>query len=241
MTAISVGVSKSTVLMKSCASDADDHGRQEGEQDRQRRSGGPAGRSGSARGEREQPAGIDRQDRQDRAELDQHLEGLAGRVEAEEMPGEQDVAGGGDGDELGQPLEHAEEGGDQERLVLQGSGPQPGGGFLDRGVLAVRPVGVEVALEHRLHRRRRDAEVGEAAGRPGRRRCRGASSCTWSRVRTVLVKSPRLARCSRVEDAGLEPGEPEGHGHDQPAAADDRRACAASARGRSATSGPPSS
>ena len=40
-------------------------------------------------------AEIDAQDRQDRAELDQDLEGLAGGVEAEEMAGEQDMAGRG--------------------------------------------------------------------------------------------------------------------------------------------------
>ena len=67
-----------------------------------------------------QPREIDAQDGEDRAELDQHLEGLAGRAEAQEMTGEQDVACRRDGDEFGQPLEEAEQEGFDDRLVFHG-------------------------------------------------------------------------------------------------------------------------
>ncbi len=69
---------------------ADDGGGQEGEQDREDEAARPRiGREfdqepGEARG-------VDAEDREDRAELDQHLEGLARRFEAEEMAGEQDM------------------------------------------------------------------------------------------------------------------------------------------------------
>ena len=58
-----------------------------------------------------QPDEIDRQQRQDRAELDQHREGLAEIVvvEAEEVLHQQQMAGRGDRQELGQALDHAED------------------------------------------------------------------------------------------------------------------------------------
>ena len=60
-----------------------------------------------------QPGEIDRQQRQDGAELDQHVERLAERliVEAEKMPDQQQMPGRGHRDEFGQALDDAEEGG----------------------------------------------------------------------------------------------------------------------------------
>src|SRR5882757_1996613 len=54
---------------------------------------------------------IDRQQREDGAELDQHREGLAEIlvIEAEEALHQQEVSGGGHRQELGQPLDHAED------------------------------------------------------------------------------------------------------------------------------------
>ena len=68
-----------------------------------------------------QAAEIDAEDRQDGAELDQDLEGLAGGVEAEEMAGEQDMAGRGDRDELGQPLEQAKQQGFDNGVAIHGN------------------------------------------------------------------------------------------------------------------------
>src|SRR5438132_1278798 len=58
-----------------------------------------------------QPHEIDREQRQDGAELDQHGETFPERllVEAEEMADQQQMPGGGYWDELGQALDHAEE------------------------------------------------------------------------------------------------------------------------------------
>lgn len=50
-----------------------------------------------AQGDIEQAAEIDQRDRQDRAELDQHLEGLAIGFEAEEMAEQEQMPGRGDG------------------------------------------------------------------------------------------------------------------------------------------------
>lgn len=44
-------------------------------------------------GDLPQPREIDRQDRQHRAELNEHLERLAGALEAEKVPGQQQVGG----------------------------------------------------------------------------------------------------------------------------------------------------
>ena len=58
-----------------------------------------------------QPREIDRQQRQDRAELDQHREGLAEIlvVEAEEMLDQKQMPGRGHRNELGQAFDDAEE------------------------------------------------------------------------------------------------------------------------------------
>ena len=72
--------------------DADDRRRQEGDEDAEDEAPGPAGRVGRSVREVPEPAGIDREEREDRAELDQHLEGLAGVLEAEEL-----AEPGGDG------------------------------------------------------------------------------------------------------------------------------------------------
>ena len=58
-----------------------------------------------------QPHEIDRQQREDRAELDQHREGLAEILvgEAEEALHQQQMAGGRDGNELGEALDDAED------------------------------------------------------------------------------------------------------------------------------------
>ena len=59
-----------------------------------------------------QPAEIDRQQRQDGAELDQHREGLAEGVvaPAEEVLHQQQMAGRGHRQEFGQALDDAEDG-----------------------------------------------------------------------------------------------------------------------------------
>ncbi len=54
-------------------------------------------------------AGIDGQDRQNGAELDQHLEDLLGRFEPEKMSGEQQMSGRGDWNKLGQSFQKAEQ------------------------------------------------------------------------------------------------------------------------------------
>ena len=54
-------------------------------------------------------AGIDGKEREDRAELDQHLERLAGALEAEQPPGEQQMRGRRHRDEFGHPLDQAED------------------------------------------------------------------------------------------------------------------------------------
>ena len=63
-----------------------------------------------------EPRRIDREQRQDRAELDQHLEGLAGALEAEQAPGEQQMRRRGDRNELGHALDDAEDDGVEDRL-----------------------------------------------------------------------------------------------------------------------------
>lgn len=53
--------------------------------------------------------GIDTEDRQNRAKLDRHLEGLARAREPEEMPRKQEMSGGRDRNELRQPLEQSQD------------------------------------------------------------------------------------------------------------------------------------
>jgi hypothetical protein len=60
-------------------------------------------------GDRPKPVEVHRQDRQNRSELNQDLEGLAGRLEAEEMADEEQVAGRGHRQEFGQALDEAQE------------------------------------------------------------------------------------------------------------------------------------
>jgi hypothetical protein len=93
--------------MNLCATGTDHRCGQEGHQHRQHE----VARARIARQveqDAHQLAEVDGQNGQDGAELDQHLEGLAGRLEAQEMAGQQDVAGGGNGDELGQALDQPE-------------------------------------------------------------------------------------------------------------------------------------
>ena len=118
MMQISFGVSNSTRLDEIVRQRADDRRRQEGDQDAEHEAPRPRGRAAGRAAIFQQPAEIDGEDRQDRAELDQHLEGLAGRFEAEEMAGQQDMAGRRDRDELGQPLEQAEQQGFDDRLIF---------------------------------------------------------------------------------------------------------------------------
>src|SRR5262249_50714284 len=82
--------------------------------------------------------------RQHGAELDQHLEGLARRLEAQEMADEQQVPGGGYRDELGRPLDEAEQ--DHlpglHRRSLGRRGGHDGGGCARSptpGILAAQP------------------------------------------------------------------------------------------------------
>ena len=119
MMQISLGDSNSTVLMKSCASaPMIAAGRKAIRMPRTKcRVSRSCGRSSSICHSRPE---IDAEDRQDGAELDQDLEGLAGRLEAEEMAGKQDMAGRGDRNELGQALEQAEQQGFDDRLAFHG-------------------------------------------------------------------------------------------------------------------------
>ena len=99
---------------------ADDGRRQEGDQDAEHEvPGQPVVRQVAQH--LPQPAEIDAEDGKDGAELDQDLEGLAGRFEAEKMAGKQDMAGRGNRNELGQPFEQAEQKGFDDRLVFHGS------------------------------------------------------------------------------------------------------------------------
>ena len=110
---------------------ADDGRRQEGDQDADdEMPGQPVMRQ--IEQHLPQAAEIDAQDGEDGAELDQDLEGLAGRMEAEEMAGEQDMAGRGDRYELGQPLQQAEQQGFDDGLAFHG--------YLGFGVTADRTV-----------------------------------------------------------------------------------------------------
>ena len=108
MMAISIGVSNSTVLMKSCANapiTAAGRNASSTLSDEAARARIVRERQGDAR----QLHGVDAEDGQDGAELDQHLERLAGRADAEEVLGEQEMAGRRYGQELGQALDEAQE------------------------------------------------------------------------------------------------------------------------------------
>src|SRR4029077_1520239 len=89
---------------------ADYRGRKERQQDADDKA---ARRRVSEKSERQlpQPHEIDRQQREDRTELDQHREGLAEILvgEAEKTLHQEQMAGGGDGYELGEPLDDAED------------------------------------------------------------------------------------------------------------------------------------
>ena len=63
---------------------------------------------GDAASDPADPRGIDAEDRQDRAKLEDHLEGVSRAFETDEMPGQQQVPGRRDRNELRQPLEQAE-------------------------------------------------------------------------------------------------------------------------------------
>ncbi len=117
MMQISFGVSNSTVLMKPWPMTPRKRSRQESEKHAEHE----AARARVPRqiGQNlQQPPEIDGEDGEDRAELDQDLEGLAGRLEAEEMTGEQYVPGRGNRDEFGQALQQAEHEGVDERLIF---------------------------------------------------------------------------------------------------------------------------
>ena len=88
--------------------DAEDRRRQEGDQHAEDEALGPPVPR-RAVDQKDQPAGIDREERQDGAELDQHLERLAGVLEAEEAADEQEMRRRGDRDELGDALDDAED------------------------------------------------------------------------------------------------------------------------------------
>ena len=65
------------------------------------------------REDRPKPRGIDRQDRQHRAQLDHDLKGPSGAFETQKMTGQQKMPGRRYGDELCQPLQQTQKGGDQ--------------------------------------------------------------------------------------------------------------------------------
>ena len=96
--------------MKSMRQRADHRRRQEREQHADDEARAPPRSVNMLRRERPEPAEIDRQQRQDGAELDQHREGLAEGVvaEAEEVLHQQQMAGRGHRQEFGQALDDAE-------------------------------------------------------------------------------------------------------------------------------------
>jgi hypothetical protein len=97
--------------------DADHGGRQEGEQDAEDEAAAVlVARQG--RRDLPQPRGIDRQDGQDGAKLDQHLKRLAGAFEAQEMPQEKNVPCGRNGDEFRQPFHDPEDQCVEKRLSV---------------------------------------------------------------------------------------------------------------------------
>ena len=118
MMQISFGVSNSTVLMKPCAETPGHGGGEEGDENAQHEALRRRARTAGRRRSSHSRAGIDAEDRQDRAELDQDLEGLAGRLEAEKVPGKQNVPGRRDRDELGEAFQQAEQQGFGDRLVF---------------------------------------------------------------------------------------------------------------------------
>ena len=114
-TATTIGLS-SSALMYLCAATPDHRGRQEGHDDgsgkaqRQRLAPHHAGHGAEDLGAVEHAHG------EDGAELDHDLEDLAGRsLEVQHLLGEDDVAGRGDRQELGEALDDA----DQHRLPDQ--------------------------------------------------------------------------------------------------------------------------
>ncbi len=117
---ISIGDSNKHRLDEIMRQRADHRRRQEGDQDAQHE----APRAGIRRQidqNFQELCRVDRKDRQDRAELDQNLESLAGRLKAEKVAGEQNVAGRGDRQEFCEPLQQAEQKRFDDRLVFHSS------------------------------------------------------------------------------------------------------------------------
>ena len=180
MVATSAGVSNSTVLMIRCERHPEHHRRQEGEQHpedeppRPRRwSGSPSPASAAAR---RRPCRIARiapswisTSKALPVEWNPR-KCPASRMCPVELTGMNSVS----------PSSTPSSAATRSDWSCQGSGPHPQRRFLDLGILAGRPVGVEIALEHRLHRRRRRRRARRARARPPRPRCRGASCRIWS-------------------------------------------------------------
>ena len=142
----------STPLMNAVRERADDRGGQERDQHADDEAARRLLRERADR-DRPQPLEIDRQDRQDRAELDQHHEGLAERVvvEAEEVLEQQQVAGRRNGEKFGQALDHAEndgleqveqhaEGSEEARFARQRLSRKAGQGATEKVAASVRCV-----------------------------------------------------------------------------------------------------
>ncbi len=89
--------------------DAEDRRRKEGDDDAEGEAARRRARWEASIGEAPEPAGIDREQRQDRAELDQHLEGLAVVLEAKELADEEEMRGRGNGQEFGDALDDAKD------------------------------------------------------------------------------------------------------------------------------------
>ena len=109
-TATTIGLS-SSALMYLCSGDADHGRRQEGHDDGRREAHAPAARAAIT-----PPivakilARVEHAHGEDRAELDHDLEDLAGRsLEMQQLLGEDDVAGRGDRQELGEALDEADQ------------------------------------------------------------------------------------------------------------------------------------
>ena len=104
---------------------ADHHGRHKREQD--------VAHEAELVGVMEQPGGgaceaaeIFPAHRANRAELDHHLEHLPGRLKTDEITDEDEMAGRGDRQKLGQPLDHAEQQGARQQLQIHSAGRRGG-------------------------------------------------------------------------------------------------------------------
>ena len=116
-TQMMTGDSKSTSVITPVEGDAEDRRREKGDEHAEDEALGPPARRQVAENLHDL-AGIDRKQRQDRAELDEHLERLARALEAENAAGEQKVRRRGDRQELRQSFDDPENKGVDDAVEL---------------------------------------------------------------------------------------------------------------------------